>query len=199
MKKQIIFATAAMLLSLASYAQSGIGIKAGPNFASVRASSGGKTETTKMQAGMQIGVYAEFKLGNDLFIQPGLMYESKGGKIKNSDSKYRLNYLTLPVDLVFKPEVGSGRLVLGAGPYLGYALSGKLKGVKDVSDVNLFKGDNKMKRFDAGAHFQVGYELKSGLTLGLNAELGLLNLSKADGGKFRNTSFGVTVGYTLHR
>ena len=58
-------------------------------------------------------------------------------------------------------------------------------------------GIAKLKRFDAGLGIVAGYEMNEGLYLGLNADLGLVNCySNTDNGaSWRNTSFGVSVGY----
>jgi hypothetical protein len=198
MMKKCYLAIFALFFTVASYAQSGIGIKAGTNFSAVRGSA-----YTKLMTGAAVGVYAEFPLAKELYLQPNLFYEMKGGKAKHGgDMKVKLNYLTLPVDLVYKPKLGSGNLVLGAGPYLGYALSGKIKGDPHGGsfngDRNPFKGNNDFRRWDAGGHLQVGYEFSNGLTVGVNGSVSAFSI-RSEGTKYRNTAFGVTLGYALHR
>lgn len=196
--KKCYLAMVALLATVASYAQSGIGIKAGTNFSAIRGSA-----NTKLMTGAAVGVYAEFPLVKELYLQPNLFYEMKGGKSKNDgDMKTRLNYLTLPVDLVYKPKLGNGNLVLGAGPYVGYALSGKIKGDPHsgsfTGDRSPFNGNNPLKRLDAGGHLQIGYEFASGLTVGVNSSASLFNIRK-EGSRYRNTAFGITLGYALHK
>ncbi len=115
------------------------------------------------------------------------------------------------VDLLFKPEMpnGSGAWIVGIGPYFGYGLSGKTSG---TAGNTTFSGDPfkdngsgaSLKRFDAGANVQLGYEMSNGFNIGLNAEWGLVNIlnNAGSGGSgssnsARNTSFAVMVGYTL--
>ncbi|HEX5554207.1 MAG TPA: porin family protein [Chitinophagaceae bacterium] len=203
--KKMIFTMAALCLATATFAQTTFGVKVGPNFSSLATKNDGSKETSKMLVGVAGGVYANLPIAPQFFIQPSLMYEGKGGKdtFQGIDTKTRLNYLTLPIDLLFKPEMpnGSGAWIIGIGPYFGYGLSGK----SSVSSGNLegsadpFKADNGLKRFDAGANVQLGYEMAAGFNIGLNAELGLLNLRSGgdNDNSARNTSFGVTVGYTL--
>lgn len=199
---------AALCMAAGAFAQTTFGVKVGPSFSSYTAKTSGDKTTSKMMVGVAGGVYANLPIAPEFYVQPSLMYEGKGGKSKDdSHVKTRLNYLTLPVDLLFKPEMpnGSGAWIIGVGPYVGYGLSGKTSYESGGAEVSAdpFKdqggADAFLKRFDAGANVQLGYEMASGFNIGLNAELGLLNLAKNgdNDNSFRNTSFGVTVGYTL--
>lgn len=206
--KKMVFTMAALMIAASSFAQTTFGVKVGPNFSSATSKSSGEKQTSSMLVGVAGGVYANLPIAPEFYVQPSLMYEGKGGKDKdNSDIKTRLNYLTLPIDLLFKPEMpnGSGAWFVGVGPYLGYGISGKTSydnGTAEVSG-DPFKdnaySDALLKRFDAGANVQLGYEMASGFNVALNAELGLLNLRNHgdNDNTFRNTSFGVTLGYTL--
>lgn len=204
---------AALAIAGASFAQSSFGIKVGPNFSSMSTKMDGNKETSKMMVGVAGGVYANLPLAPEFYIQPSLMYEAKGGKDSYEESgvdvtaKTRLNYITLPVDLLFKPEMpnGSGAWIVGVGPYVGYGISGKSKieggSLSASSDPFKKNGatDAALKRFDAGANVQLGYEMASGFNVGLNANLGLINIRNNGDSKnsARNTSFGVMLGYTF--
>ena len=198
--KKILLSLVAVCIAGAAFAQTTFGVKLGPDFSSTTTKFEGDKETSKILVGLAGGVYANLPIAPEFYIQPSLMYEGKGGKDKNSDEKVRLNYLTLPVDLLFKPAMpnGSGSWLIGVGPYLGYGFSGKVSG----SDMDPFKSeggnDAYLKRFDAGANVQLGYEMASGFNITLNTELGLINLAKNGNSdnSFRNTSFGVNLGYT---
>lgn len=199
--KKVLLSAAALLVASLSFGQTKWGIVAGPQFSSMtikNALIGSSNETTKILTGVRAGFTADLPLGDDFFIGTGLLYSGKGGKIKNSDAKITLSYLELPIHFMFKPEVGTGKLVLSAGPYLAYGLGGKIKG--GGTDVDVFSNDAsvlKQKRFDAGAGINVGYEMPMGLYFGLNTDLGLINTADNtdNGRKFKNTSFGVSVGY----
>lgn len=208
--KKVVFTLAALCVAATAFSQTTFGIKAGPNFSSTTAKSSGDKNTSKMLVGLEGGVYANIPLAPEFYVQPSLMYEGKGGKnSKDFDVKTRLNYLTLPIHFLFKPAMpnGSGSWMIGVGPYLGYGLSGKTSVDADsiqysfnpFSDDDLGTGDAALKRFDAGASVLLGYEMANGFNIALNAELGLINaLNNGDSdNSFRNTSFGLTVGYTL--
>lgn len=185
------------------------GIKVGPSFSSFTSSNGGEKSTSEMLVGLEGGVYANIPIAPQFYVQPSLMYEGKGGKYKSSDAKMRLNYLTLPIDFLFKPEMpnGSGAWIVGVGPYLGYGISGKMEivGSGATDEVDPFEktwiggSDAALKRFDVGANVQLGYEMANGFNIGLNANLGLLNIAKNDENdhSIKNTNFGVTLGYTF--
>jgi len=206
--KKVFFTMAALCMAAGAFAQTTYGVKVGPDFSSYTSKVSGSKETSKMLVGVAGGVYANIPLAPEFYVQPSLMYEGKGGKSKdNTHVKTRLNYLTLPIDLLFKPEMpnGSGAWIIGVGPYLGYGISGKSAYSDNGNEISVdpFKdngaGDAGLKRFDAGANVQLGYEMASGFNIGLNAELGLVNLMNHgdSDNSLRNTSFGVTVGYTL--
>lgn len=160
---------------------------------------GTSKETSKILTGIRAGVTVDIPLADEFYIGTGLLYSGKGGKAKNSDAKTTLSYLEVPIHFMFKPEVGSGRLVLSAGPYLAYGISGKIKDT-GFGDFNVYDDESlllKQKRFDAGVGINVGYEMPMGLYFGLNTDLGLINTADNTNNdrKFKNTSFGVSVGY----
>jgi hypothetical protein len=142
-------------------------------------------------------------------LQPGILYSIKGAKADGSDDKINLSYVEVPVNFVYKPELGAGRLILGFGPYVAYAVSGKFK-YDNGSDEDIeFENEitpiqaaagNYVKPLDAGANLLFGYEFANKLSLQLNAGLGLVNINpKVEGidtdAKTKNTGFGVSLGY----
>jgi hypothetical protein len=105
-------------------------------------------------------------------------------------------------------------LLLGLGPYVAYGIGGKVKLSGSGTDVDQdIKFENKLtesqllddqyylKRFDAGANLLAGYELSSGISFQLNAQLGLLKINpgydgnSSDKSTVKNTGFGLSVGY----
>ncbi|MGC4235083.1 MAG: porin family protein [Niabella sp.] len=177
-----------------SNAQSGrFGVNAGVNFANI---TGKDADDTKIKTGFQAGVTYDFGIADDFVIQPGLSYVQNGAKYDGSvDAKIHLNYLQLPITFQYQPELGNGNLLLGVGPYVGMGI-GKVKG--DIGSLS-GKGDwdeAGLKKFDAGGKLLAGYQLSNGLSLNLNANLGLVKLpDNDDPATINNTSFGVTLGY----
>ena len=187
-------------------ATASFGIKVGPNFSSVTTKVSGSKETSNLLTSVSGGVYVNVPLAPEFYLQPALLFEQKGGKKvfgSQSDELFRLNYLTLPINFTFAPAVGTGQWLVGIGPYFGYGLSGTHSASFADSLFTFshdpFSGDNGLKRFDAGLNVLIGYQLASGINLGVQSELGLVNLLKNgdSNNSFRNTSFQVTIGYTF--
>lgn len=198
--KKVLLSVAAMFLAGATFAQVKFGVVAGPQFSSQTYKINGDKETSDLLTGLRAGVTVDLPLADEFFIQPSLLYSGKGGKekINNLTLKERIHYLQLPINFMFKPEVGAGNLYLGAGPYFAMGLGGKSEAVIGGSVVSSdIDWDDYRKRFDAGANLQFGYELPMGFNFGLYADLGLVNIRQngdSDNSR-RNTSFGVTAGY----
>jgi hypothetical protein len=202
--KKVLLAVAALMIAGASFGQTKFGVVAGAQFSSYTLKLGDEKSTSDLLVGLRAGFTADLQLADEFYIGTGLLYSGKGGKVKGTDdAKVKLGYLQVPINFLFKPEVGAGKLNLGAGPYVAYAVSGKYK-VGDTS-TDIFGDDvtsddgAAYKRFDAGLGIVAGYELPVGLYLGIHADLGLINtLKKPDlPGDYssKNTSFGVNVGY----
>lgn len=202
--KKVLLSVAACMVTALSFGQTKFGIVVGPNFSSATTKNSvvnsGK-ETSDLIAGFRGGVTVDLPLAEEFYIGTGLLYDGKGGKNKdNSDFKTTLSYLQLPVNFLFKPEVGAGKLNLGIGPWLAYGLGGKYKadiGNSTIEYKAFDDGPLKLKRFDAGLGIVAGYEMNMGFCFGLNADLGLVNAyDNTDNDRsWKNTSFGVFVGY----
>ncbi|HUM66655.1 MAG TPA: porin family protein [Chitinophagaceae bacterium] len=210
--KNLVIAIAAILFSGAIYAQSAttFGIRAGVNFQNLTGEDfdGDKLEN-KLKTGFHAGLNAEIPVGIDFFVQPGVLFSTKGAKVFDSDDKVNLSYIEVPVNFVYKPELGTGRLILGFGPYAAFAIGGQYK-PENGNDIDI-EFENEItaaqaisgvyfKRFDAGANLLFGYEFANKLSVQLNGGLGLVNINpKVEGlstdSKTKNTGFGVSLGY----
>jgi hypothetical protein len=212
--KALLIALTTTVFALGAKAQSKttFGIRAGVNFQNLNGEDAqGHDFDNKIKTGFNIGVNAEVPLAPDFYIQPGLLFSTKGCKTENpgtDDTKVNLSYLEIPINLLYKPTLGAGKLLLGFGPYIGIAVGGKRKtGSNDVSFE--FSNDVKstdpaytrtLKRLDFGGNLLAGYELSSKISVQLNAQLGMSNLfPKVDGkkldDKLKNTGFGISFGY----
>ena len=218
--KKIFFSTA-LILSGAFFtvkAQStttgsgiGFGIRAGVNLQNINGKydNGDKLEN-KLVPRFQGGVVVDIPLADQFYIQPGLLFTGKGAKEKDTDINVSLSYLDVPVTFLFKPVLGTGRMLLGVGPYVGFAIAGKISDDNDNKETIKFKNkitalesvtDPYFRRMDAGANLLVGYEMSSKLSVQLNAQLGLAKInpeiegSSNDKTALRNTGFGLSLGY----
>ncbi|TCO07282.1 porin family protein [Natronoflexus pectinivorans] len=203
----------------AAESRTSIGILGGINFQNLNGKDiGGSSLENDMLIGFHAGLNAQMPLAPEFYFQPGLIFSTKGAK--NSEgvisSTYKLSYIELPLNLVYKAMVGNGYFFLGFGPYVAYGVGGKATYEggpasfdADIEFKNKVNADDPLttvyvKPFDAGANLFFGYELQSGLFLQLNTQLGLLNISPEDNritgddqSTLKNTGFGMSLGYRL--
>lgn len=198
MKKTSIILTVFLFAFAVAQAQTTFGVRAGVNLQNQNGKSGGNKLENKIAPGFNIGVNAEMGVAPDFYFQPGLLFTTKGAKAKVGDGKVSLNYIEVPLNLVYKPVLGTGKLIAGFGPYVAYGIGGKWKVGNSETDVNFGSGDNDdYKPLDMGANLLFGYELASKISIQMNVQLGLLNLDPKGGSDdiVKNTGFGVSLGY----
>jgi hypothetical protein len=189
-----------------------VGIHAGVNMFNINGKNAAGTELeNKLKTGFSAGVNVAIPLGSGFYVQPGVDFTQKGAETANN-IKTTLNYIDIPVNFVYKPILGTGNLVLGFGPYVGFGVSGKVKNAngttsdvefKDEYDGTLPATTTQLRRSDAGANLLAGYEFANKLSVNLKAQLGLKdinpdmpdNSSSSDQTRFRNTGFGLSLGY----
>jgi len=206
MKTKILFFTviATLLFTAFAFAQSKttFGIRGGVNLQNLsgKNSEGDKLDN-KLKAGFNAGLNAEVPVGSDFYLQPGLLFSTKGAKYDalGMEVTRTISYLELPVNFLYKPAFGEGRVLLGFGPYAAFAVDGKIKGGNTHVDMEFGDQAGETKAFDAGANLLAGYEFTNNFSFQLNAELGLVNMYNRPSGDTRsslkNTGFGLSVGY----
>ena len=207
MKKRILF-FGTILLSTSTFCQISllegketannkirVGIKAGIAVANCKVEyntgtmPGNSKPTSKL--GAMGGGYAQILLSKKICFQPELLLVGKGMKENNQYYSYRtdLNYLELPLNLLYKPPAPGGSFFIGGGPapavYIGENV--------------FYSGYHYFKKFDFGINILTGYELPIGFSINLHYTHGLLNISqnKTDVPVTRNRCFGLCVGYTF--
>lgn len=215
MKTKIAILSAALIASAAgAMAQSNsgtaplgpttFGVHAGVNWQNLN----NKDLDSKLATKFNIGVNAEIPVATDFYFQPGLSFATKGAKGKDANNtKVNISYLELPLHFLYKPMLGTGRLILGVGPYLAYAVGGKIKSDQGDADIKFKSSVTQaeytsafyLKRFDAGADLFFGYEFTSKFSAQFNAQLGLVDINPKVSGvspsSTKNTGFGISLGY----
>ena len=211
-----------------------LGIRAGLNFtklggnmasAEIPVLSRTVTIPAKMKPGIQLGVVASYPLNNEkLMFQPGIVFAQQGAKWKDSgtetfsgvgvnysaDIKMTLNYLQVPLNLLYRHDLNSGGMVLllQAGPYLGLGLGGKMKmdtstswtggtPIRENSEEDIqFGGDKNKHDFKL---FDIGLGLGAGLLFNEKYHVSLgYNIGLADTGHYltaKNKGFALTLCY----
>ena len=176
--------------------------------------SGDKLENDLI-VGYHFGVNAQVPVAPEFYFQPGVQFSTKGAKNKDNaiTSTYKLSYIELPLNFIYKGQLGNGYFMVGLGPYVAYGVGGKAKyeggSVTAESDIKfkneVVSGDPLttvyIKPFDAGGNIFFGYEIAGGLFVQLNAQLGMINiqpdhyLNPDDSSTLKNTGYGLSLGY----
>lgn len=175
------------------------GILGGVNFQNLngKLSSGDKLDND-MLLGFHGGVNVQIPIAPEFYFQPGLMFAVKGAKntttILGSEitDEIKLNYIEMPLNLVYKGALGNGFILLGFGPYVAYGISGKQ--VIQGNSLSYEKGVD-YNAFDAGGNIFFGYEMASGIFLQLDTQFGMLDIDPDDNRTAKNTGFGLSLGY----
>lgn len=202
-----------VLISMISFqvnAQS-LRLKGGLNLANMMEKDDNNTysDDYKMNLGFHVGFVYDIPLSDILSLEPGLLIETKGFKIKESFGgisivgKLNLVYADIPVMLKAGYELSNGMKIYGAlGPYVGVGLFGKIvakaEGERETETVEWGSDENEsmIKRLDFGLGFGGGIEVNQVL-VGIGYDLGLANVSPyTDGGaKAKHRVLKISVGY----
>jgi len=171
-----------------------------------------------MLIGFHGGVNVQLPIAPEICFQPGLLFSTKGAKNSYGSltGTYKLSYIELPLNVVYKGALGNGFIMVGFGPYLAYAIGGKSTLNNETTTIEnniVFKktvesGDPYltayMKRFDAGGNIFAGFETAGGLFVQLNTQFGMININPKDNRMIqefsdklsvKNTGFGLSFGY----
>ena len=191
MKKFLMTAVLGMF-ALAGFSQVKWDAKFGMNFSNMT-----KYDDTKALPGFNLGVGMDYGFSENWSLQSGLMFSSKGFKVKEGDwkDKYRPIYLDIPILAAYKFNISDNtKFVINAGPYLAIGLGGKNKET-DEEDIKLFDKDGyDWKRFDLGIQYGIGLELSDRYLINLTGQNGFI--SPEDGGDDpKNMTFTIGVGY----
>jgi len=151
------------------------------------------------KVGFHAGVGADFEFAPTIFLQTGLFYTAKGAEYSSKedgdlvDINTTANYLQLPVHLAYKIDVTPGtKVVLHAGPYVAYGISGKKK--IGPLEIDTFDGDIGFKPFDAGVGLGVGAEFGR-ILVDLGWDMGLTNISRFNNGDVKTQNAYLSLGY----
>ena len=200
MKKIVTLVLAVALISMAgqTFAQS-IGGKLGVNFAKV---TGDGTDKVEMNTGLAAGVFINIPVVPSLLsIQPEILYSQKGFKVEsellgvNVTSKTWINYIEIPV--MAKVTIPVVPIYAMAGPYVGYALNGKIDVNGTSEDI---AGEDMDKRFDYGLNLGLGYEKGFGpvkVFLDARYGIGFANIIDSEDIKNSNSVISLTAGVRL--
>ncbi len=135
-----------------------------------------------------------------------LVYDEETGEqvFGKKGEKSSANYLQVPVVFNYYIHLSSPHYIsLSAGPYVAVGVGGTTEVRGDTEkrgsqrmyyEQDTFGDEVGAHRFDAGLTFAAGYEYNRHINLSVNADLGLLKVSRQGG---RNRSFYLSFMYRL--
>lgn len=184
--------------------------RGGLNLSNLTAYEDGTNYKGKIKAGFNIGGIADFRLGNNFYLQTGLTLTSKGAKLEGvmidhghyTDETINAIYLQVPLYFMYKIELpnNSNKLNIGLGPYVGYGIGGKSSYDFSTADlsVDTFGDNGQLNRIDVGLGMEVQFEttklvfilgVEGGITKAFKKEYIMQDIS------IRNNVSYLSVGY----
>lgn len=211
MKKLGLGITFIALLGTAAVAQDiRFGIQAGTSIASQKAKAMGINISSDSKFSITAGVLAEVPVSGAISFQPALNFTQKGSKFSMSsfgmdaESSETLNYVELPLNVLYNASAGNGKFFGGLGPVLSYGFGGKAKskesGEPEVSEDIRFgsnKEEDHYKPFEFGGNIVAGYEFSNGVFVAASYYGGLSNIlvDDSENSSLKNRYFGLRVGF----
>jgi len=202
------------ITTLAAQNKTTIGLRGGYNFYTIHGRyASGDNFYLRTEDGFHVGADVEFPIGTNVYLQPGILYNQKGANFKNYQymgqsyhGDVKLSYIEVPVNIIVKPSVGRGRILLGAGGYLGRGI-GREAGIEqgnfdvrfkhDVDSSELEETPFYYRPWDAGANFLLGYQFSNNLFLQANGQVGLKRINPTVNGQYPGKNKHRTIGVSL--
>ncbi len=221
MKTKLLFLSLLVFIGFHTKAQVSLGVQGGAVLSNASGDQSSFNVDAKPQSkfGWQAGLMADLPLGEGGFrFMPELKYTNKGfkanttvnvlGQVTSITGSSNLGYIELPVNFAYSLDLGGMKLVLGAGPYVGYGIGGKNKFEAKVNGtivqsidekVKFGSAEDELKPFDYGANALAGLLMENGLMIKANYSLGLANISNVSGSTFKNNYLGLSLVYFFKR
>ena len=229
MKKVYVAVAAAMMIAGSAAAQVKFGVEGGVNLNNLADKYEGETTSNQIKTGFHGGVIADIGITPHFSVVPGVRYSMKGGQeqrhynttvngitaVREDKNKLSYHYVEVPVNVEYKTGMpGSGRFMIGAGPYVAYMvnaqnkyknttemnINGEATETVDGGNRNLKIGndpDDEIKGFDYGGQAFIGYQLPMGLFVKGGSQVGFANTLRNGSSTFmqKNYNFFFTLGY----
>ncbi|MDR0393560.1 MAG: PorT family protein [Tannerella sp.] len=194
LRKVLVVIAVAILTVGSAQAQFKFGVRAGFNLTNLSfdQESGSLIRSdTKFKPGFQIGAVGDYSFGESFAIQPALVFATQGCAIKDSGETENLYYLQLPINAQYKLDLGKMKLLLQAGPYLGYGLGGKYEG----EDITMGGGDDAdYKALDFGVGVGAGLQFGN-IQAALGYNIGIIDIDPSEYYSAKNSGLALTLTY----
>jgi len=221
MKKHLLFAVILLISSQFSFSQLRLALAGGGHTSTINETNslpGWNASDYTGRTGAHFGFIADLQLGlkSKFYAQPGVMFYNKGRKFyKNYDTavynyfsidqKQFINYIDIPLNLVYKlPLGGRTKFFLGGGPYLSFFYSGLEKSetylktgkfqIDENKDLPVGNAIGKYKTLDVGVNGTIGIEF-GGIFIAGTYSRGLTDMyTPSYDGSLKNQVIGATLG-----
>ena len=194
--KRAILLSVLIFLAGATFAQFTIGPKIG--FTMSKLTTNFEDVTEEAKSGFQFGAFARF--GQKLYVQPELIYVTKGGIIKEDLTTYKIDLSTvqIPVLVGFKlMNLGVANIRIMGGPAISFVTNKEIT----LSGQELGDAVNDQHIKDAIWTFQLGAGVDVFMfTLDVRYEWGLNNIWDPQGGEtydMRNNLWNISLGWMI--
>lgn len=198
-------------LITSAQAQFKFGLQGGINVSRMQYSMEMISRTDNFRLGPNIGIMFGMDLGDSkLSLLQEISYSTKGflfnGLVDQSqtamavEGNVYINYLEMPLNLLYYSGLGRGNFFFGGGPYIAIGMSGKSRIIynqKEVEELDILFGTEPgtVKKTDYGVQGLIGYKLGYGSYVKFFYSHGLANLSNIPEENILNRNFGVSFGY----
>lgn len=194
MQKTLIIFTFFVIATLNSYAQNvSIGPTIGFNYTKV------SDEASEFKPGFNGGIFINYSTKTDFGFNGSIIYTQLGGAVANSDNYIRLNYLQVPINLVYYfgegMKKGAFRPKVFLGPYIGYLLSASSPGFTNEQTLNQMNTNDL--GINIGAGFNLAIQSKTWINVDLKYGHGLTTVPKILNYQNRALSLNVGISFPL--
>ncbi|MGG9964184.1 porin family protein [Ferruginibacter sp. SUN106] len=222
--KKLITILAGIVLSASAFAQLSIGVHGTGNLSSAALNTDNFIHPVKKARVLSgAGIVVNFAASEKVSLRSGINFLQHGVKITNSiesdpgngftiikfEGTTDLNYLQVPVNILYTIPVNNFQLFAGGGPYCSFGISGKVKSttttifngtteiIKSEQDAFKKEADNGagFKRADYGVGAVAGIMLPNRLYGNIGYQLSFANIDDEEGGKYKNRGLQLTIGY----
>ncbi|EKB49017.1 porin family protein [Cecembia lonarensis] len=166
MKKPFLLLLGILLVFSATSSYAQFGARGGLNVANFDGFS------FNSRVGFHLGAFYEYKLQDELTIEPGLYFSQKGYKSSSGDIKENLNYIDIPI--LVRYHIGDMFNVF-AGPQGSLLVSRKY-----TLNGNVSQTMEVLRGYDIAGVFGVGVDLPFDLNVQVSYDLGLISLNYFD-------------------
>lgn len=224
--KKLIILFAGALVTATAFSQVSVGVQGIGNLGSAKFTADElKSYDKTMKAMPGAGIVADIQLTDKVAIRTGINFLQTGVQLKATqdgvpgeidnihlEATTKLNYLQVPLNLMYTSSGSAIKFFAGAGPYFSYGISGKLKSTatthyssgeteveKEESDAfKKVEGESLFKRTDLGVGAIAGIKFPNGMFANVGYQYSLANINKGEG-SYKSRGLQLTIGYFFWR